>query len=150
MLRRVASWPTIIAAVVAGYAGSVMFAACLLTSSAAGDFISCDWGAIATAVLLLVMSYLLAKRHPWVRKVLLVVVVISGARLVFRDGLSALGPLSLSDVPLDREHAIYLQWRMSHLSSFVFHLSVVVFSVLFLCHPDVVASFGGGASTSKV
>ena len=96
------------------------------------------------------MGYLVFTRRGWARQILLAAVVVFGVHFVLRDGITAFGPLSLSDISPYREHAIYLEWRMNHLSSFFFHLSIVVFSVLFLCHPDVVASFRGRANTTKI
>jgi uncharacterized ion transporter superfamily protein YfcC len=126
-----------------------MFGACILTSSRAGEFISCDWGAVAVAALLFVVSYFLAKRHEWTRRILLVLAVVCGLRVVLWDGVKAFGPLSFSDISPEREHAIFLQWRMSHLSSFFFHLSVLIVCVLFLCQPDVVASFRRRANSAE-
>ncbi|MBA2271714.1 MAG: hypothetical protein H0W20_14145 [Chthoniobacterales bacterium] len=106
--------------------------------------ITYDWRVIAVSGALLIMSFLLATGREWTRRILLIGVILVGAFLLFRYGIQAIGPISFTDLSPDQMPTVRLWTRLGEFSSFFLVLALSVFAVLFLCHPDVVASFRSG------
>ena len=141
MRLRVMSWPIIIAAFVGGVGVSGVFGSWALTTGPSGYWIACDWWGMVASALLIVMSYPLATGREWARRILLLAVVLVGLALVGSSGFRAVAPMSFSDLSPEQVKVIGPWTRLGELSSFFIRLTLLIFGVLFLSHPDVVTSF---------
>jgi hypothetical protein len=149
MRYRPPQWPTIIALLVGGWGLGTIFRAWPVEWGSRATWANCDWSAIAASAFLFVLSYFLATRRDWARQILLVVVLIFGLIPVIVHVGEAFGPLTLSDLPADHADMVRLRWRLSDVSSFFSSLSLLVFAVLFLCHPQIISSFRDRPPSSK-
>jgi hypothetical protein len=149
MLRRVTSWPKIIALLVGGLAVTVLSSAFLVNFARQNEGLTCDWSAVAVSALLFVMSGLLFTERELARRILLFIVIVVGMIRVFIEGVGAVAPIHyLSAISPDRARLYSLEKHLRYLSSCFLALSLLVFAVLFLCHPHVVASFRGHSRSS--
>jgi hypothetical protein len=135
------SWPKIIALVVGGIGVSGVFSAWPVTFSAERTWIACDWRVMAVSAVLLIMSYPLATGREWARRILLVAIILIGVSLVLWGGFKVVAGASFTDLSPEQITVVRLSMRIADFSSFFFVFTLLVFGVLFLCHPDVVATF---------
>jgi|GEM_PF-5216827 len=140
MFDRIASWPRIIAALVGGIGLSGVFAAWPLDSEWPHFSILFDWQAMMASATLLVLSYLLATGREWARRVLLWTVSLIGGSIVLWRGVQ-LFPKSYTDLSPEQIRVMRISSFLRDLSWFFFVLTLLIFIVLILSHPDIVASF---------
>jgi hypothetical protein len=140
MFARVTSWPKIIAALVGGVGVGGVFSAWSLRFDSPVPSIACDWRVVIASVALLVMSYPLATGREWARRMLLWAVSVIGISAVLWRGI-LLFPKSYTDLSPEQIKVIRLGAFLGDLSWFFVILTLLIFFVLLLSHPDVVASF---------
>jgi hypothetical protein len=145
MLRHVPSWPKIIAMFVAGLgvagvlgAQSVNYAG---SSYPLRNWIAFDWRIVAISILLLLVSYPLARGRDWARRVTRAAVAVVGLSLVIYYLARLVSPVSFSDLTPEQIKVVRLSMRLEDASTLFVVLISLVFGVSFLSHPDVVASF---------
>ena len=148
MFDRVTSWPKIIAALVGGVGVSGVFSAWSLGFDSPVSSIACDWRVVIASAALLVMSYPLATGREWARRMLLWAVSVIGISAVLWRGI-LLFPKSYTDLSPEQIKVIRLGAFLGDLSWFFLILTLLIFFVLLLSHPDVVASFRSHLRTSE-
>jgi hypothetical protein len=141
MFDRFKSWPRIIAALVGGIGLSGVFVAWGLEWNSPLPSISFDWQTMIASATLLVMSYFLATGREWARRVLLWVVSLIGGIYALWRGVQAFPKSSFTDLSPEQIKVVGLWTFLRDLSWFFFILTLLIFIVLILSHPDVVASF---------
>lgn len=140
MFDRIASWPRIIAALVGGIGLSGVCGAWSLEYNSPVYSIGFDWHVMVASAAILVMSYLLATGREWARRMLLWAVSLIGGSIVLWRGVQ-LFPKSYTDLSPEEIKVVRLGDFLFDLSLFFLILTLLIFFVLLLSHPDVVASF---------
>lgn len=148
MFDRVTSWPRIIAALVGGVGVSGVFSAWSLRFVSPVPSITWDWHTMIGFLALLVMSYPLATGREWARRMLLWAISFIGMSVLLWRGV-LLFPQSYTDVSPEQIEVIRLGTFLGNLVWFFLILTLLIFFVLLLSHPDVVASFRGRLRTSE-
>lgn len=144
MFYRVTSWPKIIAAFVGGIGLGGMCSAWELTSSGSTRaLITCNWWVIVASALLLILSYPLAIGCEWARRTLLLAGAVIGVSLVEHYFVGAISPIHYTDLSPEEAKVVQLWDHLGSLSLCFLILSLLVFGVLLLSHPDIVKSFRG-------
>jgi hypothetical protein len=150
MFDRFTSWPRIIATLVGGLGVSGVFSSWSLPfDHLPNPSIECDWHVLIGSAALLVMSYPLATGRQWARRALLGAVSLIGVSIVLWRGV-LLFPKSYTDLSPEQIKVIRLASFLSDLSWFFFILTLVIFFILLLSHPSVVASFGTSEKSSTM
>jgi hypothetical protein len=142
MFDRVKSWPRIIAAIVGGVGVSGVVSAWSLEYDSRVYTIAFDWHVMVVSAAVLVMSYLLATGREWARRMLLLAVSLIGVGIVLWRGIH-LFPKSYTDLSPEEMKVVRLGDFLWNLPLFLLILTLLIFVVLLLSHPDVVASFRG-------
>ena len=134
------SWPRIIAALVGGVGLSGVFSAWSLVFDSPCPSILFDRPKMIGSAVLLVMSYPLATGREWARRVLLWTVSLIGGSYALWRGVNVF-PKSFTDLSPEQIKVIRIWTSLGDLSWFVLVLTLLIFVILLLSHPDVVASF---------
>jgi hypothetical protein len=148
MFDRFTSWPRIIAALVGGVGISGVFSAWSLAFDSPLPSILFDWHVMIASATLLVMSYLLATGREWARRVLLWAVSLIGGSYALWRGVQ-LFPKSFTDLSPEQIKVVRLWTFLGDLSWFFLILTLLIFVVLLLSHPDVVAMFRSRSGLSE-
>ncbi len=99
-----------------------------------------DWQTMIASATLLVLSYLLATGREWAGRVLLWTLSLIGGSIVLWRGVQ-LFPISYTDLSPEQIRVMRISSFLRDLSWFFFILTLLIFIVPLLSHPDVVASF---------
>ncbi len=132
-----------IALLVGGFGLTALFAAWPMSEREQDVRIVCDWTNSIIGVALVALSCLIATGRNWARYIVIVLVVLVGGFYTLGGGLRIVMPPSVADASPQQAKVIGLSGWLYDLSWFTFTLTVFVFAMLLLCHPDVVASFRG-------
>jgi hypothetical protein len=103
---------------------------------------------MAIAASLLGLIYPLATGREWARRVLVCAVVFIGVIFPIGHILRLFDPNTF-DLSSERLKLISLSIVLDDLSSLILVFSLVVFGVVFLCHPDIIATFRRESSTPQ-
>lgn len=148
LFRGVTPWSKIIAALVGGVGLSGVFSAWSpVFEPQLFSSVECDWHVLIGSAILLVISYPLATGREWARRTLLWAVSLIGISIVLWRGV-LLFPKSYTDLSPEQIKVAQLAGFLSGLSWFFLILILLVFFVLLLSHPNVVASFKTSESSN--
>src|SRR4051812_20969545 len=105
---------------------------------------------MAVGVFLLLLSYPLATGRNWARRALVAALVFIGLFSAFWHGVRLFEfPKSFSHSSAEQSRLVSICILLGDLSSLVGVLTVILFGVVFLSHPDVIGTFRSGASPSE-
>jgi hypothetical protein len=147
MLRQLrSSWPKLIAALVAAIGVSGILTGWTFSFGPSGNSIGWFWPQMAVSVSLVILSYPLATGRDWARRVLMVAVVFIGVVFAFWHAVRLFDfPKSFSHSSEEQSRLIGLCLLLEDISALLVVLTVVVFGMLFLSHPDIIATFRRGS-----